>query len=226
MRSPALALFATAFLAGPALADQMPNMVPSHDVTGTYVMTGQNAPQTISVEYSKSADVLRLNMSQGQGYILYDFAAKDAKMVMPQMQRYMDQPRMADRVAAAQSGGGQGDDVSITRQGTESIAGYQCTDYKAADNTKGTWSVMCVTQDGVLLKMQSSDGTQAVAQSMSYEAVPEADVQVPAGYTEFVMPQLPAGMSMPGGMSGMAPGSMGAMPSIPGMSSTPSVPGQ
>ncbi len=216
MRCLILGLAAT-LLATPVWADAMPNMIPAHDVSGTYLITGKNEPQTLTVEYSKSAGILRVNpAAQGGGYILYDFAAKDAKMVMPQMQRYMDESAMANAVAAhAQGGGGNGDAVSITKSGTETIAGHECTDYLATDSTKGTSSTICVTADGVILSLLSSDGNKIVAQTLSYAPVPAADVQLPPGYTKFEMPQMPAGM--PSGMNGMAPGAMGGMSGMNGM---------
>jgi hypothetical protein len=60
---------------------------------------------------------------------------------------------------------------------------------------------MCVTDDGVILSLLSSNGDKIVAQTVSYGAVPDADVQLPPGYTKFAMPQMP----------GMAPGAMGGM---------------
>jgi hypothetical protein len=223
MRCLVPALAATV-LAGPAFAGSMPSLIPTHDVSGTYLVTGQDGARTVSVEYSKSANVLRINMQNGGGYILYDFTAKDGKMVMPQMQRYMDSPEMAHRAEAIQDKA-DSHDVSVVKGGTETIAGHECTDYTATDKTKGTSSTMCVTDDGVLLKIASDNGG-GVAQTISYATVPAADVQVPAGYTPFVMPQMPAGMSgmAAGAMSGMSGSGMsgsgmpGGMP-VPG--STP-----
>src|SRR6516165_2717835 len=111
---------AATLIAVPAWADQMPNLIPEHDVTGTYLITSQGESHTMTVQYSKSANVLRLDPQGGQGYILYDFAAHDAKMVMPDMQRYIDQPALASRAQALQ--GGNGDNVTITKTGTETIA--------------------------------------------------------------------------------------------------------
>jgi hypothetical protein len=200
-------VLAATLLAGPAFANEMPNLIPAHDVSGTYLINGKDGAKTVTVEYSKSANVLRINPQSDAGYILYDFGAKDAKMVMPQMQRYMDRPEMADR-AEALEGKASGDDVSVVKGGTETIAGHDCTDYTVTNKTKGTSSTLCVTSDGVLLKLSSSEGGSIVAQSLSYNAVPASDVQVPPGYSQFVMPQMPAGM---GNMSNMAPGAMGNM---------------
>jgi hypothetical protein len=217
-----LALPAFPFIAVPAWADQMPNVIPTHDVTGTYLFTGNNGPQTVTVEYSKSANVLRFNPPQGVGYVLYDFGTKDAKMVMPQMQRYMDQPDLSKRAAVWQ-GGTNGDDVSISTGGTETIAGHECTDYTATDHTKNKSSTLCVTDDGVILKFAA--GTEsAVAQSISYDTVPDADVQVPPGYTQFVMPQLPGGLGSMGNMGGMTPGAMSGMGNMGGTSVPGSTP--
>lgn len=195
----AASLLATPLLAGPARAESMPNLVPAHDVSGIYLITGQNGTKTITVEYSKAANTLRLNPQERAGYILYDFTSKDAKMVMPQMQRYMDRPEVASRAQLLQGKVG-GDDVTIAQTGTETIAGHRCTDYTATDHTKGKSVTLCVTGDGVLLKLVSDKNT-VVAQSLSYAPVPAADVVVPPGYTQFTMPQLPGamgGMAMPG----------------------------
>jgi len=203
MKSLASALLAGTILAGPALAQEMPSMAPDRDVSGTYLITktgGQPSQQSMAMEYSKSSGTLRVNMPQNQGmagYILYDFGTKDAKMVMPQMQKYMDYSTMAagfTSMAHAHQGGASGDDVSITRGGSETIAGHECHDIIATDHTKNKTATLCLTDDHVLLSMTSSDGFSLVAQSISYGAVPDSDVQVPPGFTEFVMPQMPAGM--------------------------------
>jgi hypothetical protein len=206
---------AATLLAAPALADSMPNMIPAHDVSGTYLIINKPGPQTLTVEYSKSANVLRVNTPQGGGYILYDFGSKDAKMVMPQMQRYIDETQMASQYApAAHTGGtdggaGSSSNVSIAKGGIETIAGHDCTDYTATDTAKGTTSTMCVTDDGIILSLLSSNGDKIVAQSISYAAVPDADVQLPSGYTKFAIPQM-SGMP-PGAMSGAMSGAMGGM---------------
>lgn len=184
---------AAALLATPVWADSMPSLVPTHDVSGTYLATGQDGPKTITVEYSKSANVLRLTPPGGAGYLLYDFAAHDAKMVLPQMQRYMEQPAIAAQANALQ-GPSNGGDVNITKGTTETIAGHECTDYNATDKSKGTRSTLCVTGDSVLLKLTSSDGGSIVAQSVSYTQVPVADVTIPPGFTQFTMPQMPPSM--------------------------------
>lgn len=190
---------AATLLATPALAGQMPNLIPSHDVTGNYLVTSREGTHTVTVEYSKAANVLRLNPQNGQGYLLYDFSAHDAKMVLPEMQRYMDQPGFARRAQALQDA--NGDTVSVSKTGTETIAGHECTDYTATNKTRGTSSTLCVTADGVLLKLASAD-TSAVAQSISYATVPAGDVQIPAGYAQLAMPNLPV-------LGGMVPGAMG-----------------
>jgi hypothetical protein len=225
MRNLSSVLFLPLLLgAAPALAQTTPpSIVPQHDVSGTYLVTSPTkGPQTFSVEYSKAANSARFNPPGGEGYMLYDFTAHDGKMVMPQMQRYMDMPSMAAREEELGGGAGGGttggthDNVTVTEIGTKTIAGHDCTNYKATDTTKGTWSTLCVTSDGVLLELISDKGDTVEAQSVSYDPVPEADLQVPAGYTEFVMPQMP-GMS---GMGGMPPGAggMSGMSGMPGMS--------
>ena len=205
-------------LATPALADPITNMVPTHDLTGTYQMNTNHGPQTMAVEYSAALRGLRITPQGGQAYILYDFTTHDAKMVMPQMQKYMDQPKLSAQANAVQGDrNGPPANVVITTGGSATIAGHDCTNTKFTNTKTGESSTLCVTDDGVILQITSSNGHQITAQSISYAPVPEADVQLPAGYTQFVIPQMPAGMAMPGGI----PGGM----SIPGGMMTPP-PGQ
>jgi hypothetical protein len=203
-------------LAAPAaLAQPFPNIVPAHDLTGTYQMTSpNNAPQNVTVEYSAAARSLRMTMPGGEGamgYVLFDFGTHDAKMVMPQMQKYMD---MAQLSAMAKSidpgmsspaptpGAPPPDHYTVTKAGTEEIAGYECTVTEIADTTQNKWSKLCVTEDHVILGVDTSDGEHLAAQSISYAPVPEGDVEVPDGYTEMVMPGMPGGMGMPGAPPG------------------------
>jgi hypothetical protein len=208
---PALAATLTAL---PALAAQPPSIVPTRDFSGTYQVTSPSnpTPQIFSVEYSAALQSVRFDNPDKQGYVIYDAATKDAKLVMPQMQRYMDQPMVTGRMQEMQNGGGtDGDNISVSADGTRVVAGQSCANTKITDNTKGTWSEICTTSDNVLLAVDSSDGSHVVAQNISYTPVPAADLTVPAGYTQFVIPQMPAGMQGMGGMSGMS------MPNMQGM---------
>jgi len=75
----------------------------------------------------------------------------------------------------------------------------------------------------VLLELTSSDGADILAQSVSYDTVPVADVTLPPGYTQLEIPQMPG---MPG--MGGAPGMGGGMPmqGMPGMAMPGSAAGQ
>ncbi len=188
-------------LATPALADPIPGMVPTHDLTGTYLMNTSQGPRTMAVEYSAALRALRVTPQGGQGYILYDFTTHDAKMVMPQMQKYMDQPKLSAQARAVQGDrNGPPNNVIITTGDSTTIAGYGCTNTKFTNTKTGESSTLCITPDGVILQITSPNGHQITAQSISYSPVSQADVQLPAGYTQFVMPQMPPGMSLPGGM--------------------------
>lgn len=211
---PCVLVSVSCLAAGTALADPMPKMIPDHDLSGTYLLTTpQQGARSFSVEYSKSADAVRFSPPGADSYILYDFAAKDAKAVMPPMRSYFDQPAMAAQVQALQ--GANGGNVSVAKDGSQSIAGHECTNYKITDNTKGTWSTLCTTDDGVILEMTASDGMHAVAQSVSYDTVPAADVQVPPGYTLMAIPQIP-GVMGPGmmGQGGYPGGMMNGYPPV------------
>jgi hypothetical protein len=186
---------AAAILAAPAMAASLPNMQPAHDVSGSYLITTEKGPRSITIEYGRSANILRVNLPGPRGaYILYDFTAKDAKMVMPQMQRYMDASRMAAGVAA-RTRVSSAESANITQTGTETIAGHTCQDYQIANPAKATITTICVTDDGVILSLLAPNGDKILAQSVSYSPVNPTDLQLPPGYTQF---QRPAAGTPPG----------------------------
>ena len=210
---PCVLVSVSCLAAGAALADPMPKMVPEHDLSGTYLLTTpKEGTRSFSVEYSKSADIVRFNLPGASSYILYDLAAKDAKTVIPRMKSYFDQPSVAARAQALQAGGGTGEGATVV--GSKSIAGHECTNYKVTNPSKGTWSTFCTTADGVILEIANSDSTHAIAQTVSYDTVPAADVQVPPDYTQVMIPQMPEGMGQ-GGMMGAYPGGVPSVPNPP-----------
>ncbi|WP_298263807.1 hypothetical protein [Acidocella sp.] len=194
MRRLATALAAT-LLAMPALADPLPSLVPSHDVSGIYLFTNARGPQTIAVEYSKSANVLRLTpqsgataaLYAGDAYILYDFNADDAKIILPQLQHYLEQPALVTEMQAVEGDISNGNG-EVTAGATETIAGQDCTDY-ISTSAASQGAMLCVTPDGLLLKFTAANGDSAVAQSLSYDEVPLDDVELPPGDTLLPTPQ-------------------------------------
>jgi hypothetical protein len=190
-----------------ALADPLPNITPDHDFSGTYVMTKPDgSAKTVAVEYGAGRHTARIAVQDNPGYILYDFGTRDAKLVMPQIQKYMDMPALAAQARLVQSGGGPADNGQpntpplVQTLGTETIAGHDCRDTKITDTTNGHWSEVCSTAGGIILQVKSDEGDTVVAQTISESTVPDEDLDVPPGYTLFVMPGLPGGMVLPGGM--------------------------
>lgn len=187
-----LACLAAACLAVPAAADPLPSLVPSHDVSGTFLFTTPQGTQTFAIAYSRDQNAMRLTpqagataeLYSGDAYILYDFNANDAKIVMPQLQRYFEQPalvavmqRVQNDVASAAG--------NVTAGATETIAGYPCTDYTSGT---GNGALLCVTADGVVLKLAATNGDSAVAEAMSYDGISADEVELPAGYAEMAPP--------------------------------------
>ena len=177
--------FAAACLALPAWADQLPSLSPTHDVSGIYQLTNSNGTQFIAVEYSKGANMLRLAPQNGGNYVLYDFNINDAKTVLPSLQHYYEQTDIVSKVQKIESDINAAT-ANVTAGATETVAGDSCTDYTAAGTANG--SVICITSDGIILKFIGANGSSFVAQSLSSNPVPDADMQLPAGYTELTAP--------------------------------------
>jgi hypothetical protein len=217
-------------VSAPAWADQLPNFIPAHDFSGTYLMTGKGDVKTLAVEYGAGPRIARITPEGNAGYIIFDLDAHDAKMVLPPMHQYMDLPELAQQANLLQGAHGNPmpDETGaparpqIQDLGPETVAGRRCEMTKVTDANDGKWSVICNTEDGIILEIKTSDGNDIVAQTISNAHVPMEDLRVPAGYSPFGMPGMPGGMSLPGGVT--LPGGM-SLPSGMSLPNGMTIPG-
>jgi hypothetical protein len=199
------------FSTSAALADALPNITPDHDFTGIYLMTkpGGDA-KTITVAYNAAVRAARIDVPDSPGYVLIDLATHDFKMVMPPEQKYMDMAALAaqGRLLMGANRGAAAPDPNappsappeIEDLGTATYAGHTCDLMKITDASNGDWTEICTTHGGIILHIHTDKGDDVTAQKISDTAVAPADVEIPPGYTPFVMPGMPGGMQLPGGM--------------------------
>jgi hypothetical protein len=194
-----------------ALADALPNITPDHDFTGIYLMTKPDGDaKTITVSYSAAVRAARIDVPDSPGYVLIDLATHDFKMVMPPEQKYMDMAALAaqGRLLMGANRGAAAPDPNappsappeIEDLGTATYAGHTCDLMKITDPSNGDWTEICTTHGGIILHIHTDKGDDVTAQKISDTAVAPADVEIPPGYTPFVMPGMPGGMQLPGGM--------------------------
>lgn len=199
MRAAPLALI---LLATPAVAqDRPPAMQPTRDVAVTY---RTNGGETVRMAWQANANRMRMDMPAQSAAMIVDMGARTAIMVM-------EPQRMAMRMAFDPSNlpfnpGAPDPSTRFVREGTATVAGLTCTNWRMEGGPHGTGSG-CITADGVMLRGSGQSGGNAgsiEATEVRYGPQDPARFQVPAGFQTMDMGNLGAG-GMPPGLGGRTP---------------------
>jgi hypothetical protein len=198
MRSATLAML-LALVALPAVAQERPQIYPTRDVAVTYRFTGnvpQGTPSGMTIAWLAAAQTMRMDLP-GTGFMVADHRGQRAFMVMEEMRMIMDLP-----FAQAMQQHGPSANATYRREGTDTVAGTQCTVWFYQD--RDTTGRSCITADGVMLRAQGSSGGQSggmEATRVAYGAQDAGRFQRPQGYQSMQVPGGAAG-AQPGGRSG------------------------
>jgi YD repeat-containing protein len=137
-------------LAAPALAQPRPEAVtPQRDVTVTYRTIGG---QTVRMAWNAAERMTRIDAQGAPGAMILDQIRQRAFVVMERERAVMQLPlnggsTRLPRSPEALLAGGQ-----LTRLGADSVAGLACTLWQR--EAEGRKATACLTNDGVLLRMQ------------------------------------------------------------------------
>lgn len=182
------AALAALLLAGPALAQDRPQAVPTRDVTVTY-----QAPQgagEVRMSWLASRGLMRMDMPGNQGWMVVGPENAGGGFVVMQAQRMiMDLPPAQAAEARRLT---PGPNARFTREGTDRVANTPCTIWRV---TEGSDSArVCLTADGVTLRAEAVNrpDSQMVATAVAYGPQDPARFQRPQGYQAL---QIPPGLS-------------------------------
>lgn len=190
-------------LAAPAVAQEPPR-IPTRDYAATYAMTGfgTEAPKTMQMAFSAATRRQRIDMAE---------AGQNVSMIMELGGQRMWMLEHTNRMAMELTpGAGPGGDLptgpidadaTLTRTGTDRVAGLVCTVYRVVRQGKPQGTA-CVTEHGIMLRGEfEEDGVRGrmEATQVSLAAQPRERFEVPAGYQTMQMP------AMPGGAPGQPP---------------------
>lgn len=196
-------LLLTLALAAPAAAQEPPR-IPTRDYAATYAMTGfgTEAPKTMQMSFSAATKRQRIDMAE---------AGQNVSMIMElggqRMWMLEHGSRMAMELTAGAGPGGDmpispiDDDATLTRTGTDRVAGHACTVYRVTRQGRPQGSA-CVTEHGIMLRGEfEEDGKRGrmEATRVSLDRQPTERFEVPPGYQTMQMP------AMPGGTPGQRP---------------------
>ncbi len=178
----------------PAWAQDRPAAIfPTRDVSVTYRATDN---QTLTMSWLTNGQLLRVDMPQAQGAAIVDQAKQSVMVVMDAQRMVMELPAGAGGPGGMQIPTAPGANARFTREGTETIAGLQCTNWRYAEGNRSGRA--CVTNDGVLLRANGGDGAGnaggITATEVRFGPQDPARFRAPPGYQTMNMQQMMQGL--------------------------------
>jgi hypothetical protein len=166
----------------PSWADETPQLQPTRDVDITYDVTRPEQPKIRQRVRWLAADHLERVDGPDKSTTIFDRRTHEITLLVPGMRTYSKLNGEARRPPAPEAGAvlKHGDDVVV--------AGLHCTDW--------SWTgedlivhVVCLTPDGVLLRLIIDGQTIMQARSVHYGAQRAELFQVPPDYTPALAPE-------------------------------------
>ncbi|MBV9735671.1 MAG: hypothetical protein JO209_07150 [Acidisphaera sp.] len=162
-------------------AQDRPQTLPTRDVDITYRITRGGQTMQERTHWLAAGEVQRIDPPDGgDTYMIMDHHDRQVAMVNANARTVVE-------LTAPPPGPLEpGSAAAFARGGEETVAGLTCTDWQtqAADAP----AVLCLTPDGVLLRLQAAGATLVEATSVQYAPADPAEFRIPADYRH-VTPQ-------------------------------------
>jgi hypothetical protein len=166
---------------GPAISAgaEQPLLRPNRDVTVVYRSPG---PGGLAVEqrvrWSAASQTMRIDPPDRDLHVIVDYAARRMSVINDATRSVvqMAAPDDAAAIGGAQTAG------AYARVGQGAVAGRACAEWQGLDH-QGHVALVCITEDGVLLRAGTPDTVRVTAISVEYAPQDAAAFRVPADYT-------------------------------------------
>jgi hypothetical protein len=170
-----------------AWADDGPLLFPTKDVTVLYKLTGAsqlNGAQKLQVTYGDQGRVRMeffrfVEEKHPFAWLIFDPPHNRVLTVLPEKQGYLER----DTAGLFNPGRFLNERMNLTRQGTATIVGFACTDWRVFNGIAGEGSA-CVTDDGVVLRATRNKPTDGLMQALEvhYVSDPSGTFDPPADF--------------------------------------------
>ncbi|MEJ0019270.1 MAG: hypothetical protein WDN25_22485 [Acetobacteraceae bacterium] len=172
-----MALWLAAAAWAPAHADQ-PLLRPASDVDVTYraATPPGSRPFEQRVRWMALAQIMRIDPPTAGVHVIIDYPAKRMSVVRDATRSVIEMAA-PDSIAGALGSGGTG----YVRRGQATVAGRPCTEWQTQDRDAHV-ALVCITEDGVLLRAGTSDQVRVSAVSVRYAPQDPEAFRVPPDY--------------------------------------------
>jgi hypothetical protein len=174
---PALLLCALASVMH-ATAAESPRTMPTRDVDVTYDINVAGRTATERMRWSVVAALLRVDPPTPGVYMIADYKRHSVALVSQAQRSVAIAPAPAATIPGAP---GAVAGTGYVRGNRGDVAGMACTEWAATD-TEGRSVGICMTDDGVLLRVRAQGHTLLQARTVAYGPQDAAAFVVPADY--------------------------------------------
>lgn len=179
-----------------AAADEAPRLMPTRDVDITYHITSGGNPVVERVRWLAADGIERVD-PHGKGYIL----GRSAYMIIDHPKKTADivDPKTRTVTATVNPVAGELAEIEnakLTSLGTATVAKLTCQIWQAEISDKVEREI-CLTEDGVLLRIRDGDKTVLQATAVRYHHISSKIFEIPANYKAAANAQ-----AVPGGAYG------------------------
>jgi hypothetical protein len=159
-----------------AMAEQ-PRLRPSRDVAVVYRAPGPHGTAVEQrVRWLAAAETMRIDPPDHDLHVIIDYAARRMSVVNDATRSVVE---LAAPDGAATVTGAAAENFSRLGQGA--VAGRPCTEWRTRDR-QGRVAVVCISEDGVLLRAGTKDTVRVSAISVEYAPQDPVAFRVPAEY--------------------------------------------
>jgi len=164
--------------ASPGFAEQ-PLLRPSRDVDVTYHAAAPQGGKEIEqrVRWLAASQLMRIDPPSPELHVIIDYVARRMSVVRDGTRSVVE---MAAPDSIAGVTGGEAA-TAFVRHGAATVAGQACTEWQTLDHDAHS-ALVCITEDGVLLRAGTAEQVWVSAVSVQYASQDPAAFRVPADY--------------------------------------------
>lgn len=175
-----------AVIAASAQASERPRLVPDQDVAITYRTARSGTVLEQHVHWSAAEQRMRIDAPSPGLYVLIDYPTHRMEIVRTPNRTVVDMA--APRGAPWTTAGSVSEEYA--RDGTDRVAGMPCTEWRAPGSQgEAGPTTICVTEDGVLLRVRQGPVVLAEAQAVQYAPQDASLFRIPDGFTHLAPPR-------------------------------------
>ncbi len=188
-------------LAGPARAQDRPAIFPTRDVDVTYQMAQADAPGgprllEQRMRYAVAAKKLRVDPPSAGLYMIVDYAAHRLETIREDQRMVMEMNAPGALAGPMPGGASASSSTAFRKHGVAQVAGLSCTEWETKD-ASGQPALVCLTDDGVLLRAVGGGRLLLQASHVAYGAIDPATFRIPDDYRHLTPPPLSAATPAP-----------------------------